>query len=530
MRRPLGISILGGLLVSQLLTLYTTPVVYLYLDRFRLWSKRPVAADLPRAAWLDAGADRMNTNMKSPMTTNSAAGENGIGDNGIDGKRVAGVSTGLTLVACGLTLVLGGCAVGPDYKKPELAVPAAYKENAGWQQAAPADAIKRGAWWEIFGDPILNDLEKQIEVSNQSLRQAEAQYRESAALVSSARSSLWPTVSASLSATRSGRYGNSGGGIVSGGTVISGSGETGNPGSSHPANSYSAAAVGDVGTRSLGRHPPSGRRERVERAGERGDARIDAAVAARAARDDVLPAAHRRRTETPARRHGRRIRAGAQADPESVQRRSRRARRRDPGRDAAQERAGAGDRPRPRAYAIRTRDRGPDRQDAGGFLVARAEADPGAASDSGRHAGDVARAPPRRGRRRAAGRGGERADRRRQSGLVSDAHPVGERRLPEFGMVAAARGAESLLVGRATACRNPVRRRRAARAVGRGGRGLRRRGGELSPDIALRVPERRGSTRRVAHPRKGSRRAGRSRQVGRTRARDRDQPVPSRAP
>ncbi len=134
--------------------------------------------------------------------------------------------------------MLSGCAVGPDYKKPELAVPAAYKENAGWQQAAPADAIRRGAWWEIFGDPILNDLEKQIDVSNQSLKQAEAQYRESAALVSSARSSFFPTVSASLSATRSGRYGTSGGGIVSGGTVISGSGETGNPGSSHPTNSY----------------------------------------------------------------------------------------------------------------------------------------------------------------------------------------------------------------------------------------------------------------------------------------------------
>jgi multidrug efflux pump len=39
MRRPLGISIVGGLLVSQLLTLYTTPVVYLYLDRFRLWCR-----------------------------------------------------------------------------------------------------------------------------------------------------------------------------------------------------------------------------------------------------------------------------------------------------------------------------------------------------------------------------------------------------------------------------------------------------------------------------------------------------------
>jgi len=39
MRRPLGLSIIGGLLVSQLLTLYTTPVIYLYLDRFRLWTQ-----------------------------------------------------------------------------------------------------------------------------------------------------------------------------------------------------------------------------------------------------------------------------------------------------------------------------------------------------------------------------------------------------------------------------------------------------------------------------------------------------------
>ena len=40
LRRPLGIAIVGGLIVSQLLTLYTTPVVYLYLDRFRLWVAR----------------------------------------------------------------------------------------------------------------------------------------------------------------------------------------------------------------------------------------------------------------------------------------------------------------------------------------------------------------------------------------------------------------------------------------------------------------------------------------------------------
>ena len=40
LRQPLGIAIVGGLILSQVLTLYTTPVVYLYLDRFRLWLRR----------------------------------------------------------------------------------------------------------------------------------------------------------------------------------------------------------------------------------------------------------------------------------------------------------------------------------------------------------------------------------------------------------------------------------------------------------------------------------------------------------
>ncbi len=50
LRQPLGIAIVGGLILSQLLTLYTTPVVYLYLDRFRLWSRRIFHKDLPAAA------------------------------------------------------------------------------------------------------------------------------------------------------------------------------------------------------------------------------------------------------------------------------------------------------------------------------------------------------------------------------------------------------------------------------------------------------------------------------------------------
>ena len=52
LRRPLGISIVGGLMVSQVLTLYTTPVIYLYLDRFRLWAQRRWRTGRPR---FDAG-------------------------------------------------------------------------------------------------------------------------------------------------------------------------------------------------------------------------------------------------------------------------------------------------------------------------------------------------------------------------------------------------------------------------------------------------------------------------------------------
>ncbi len=148
-----------------------------------------------------------------------------------------------TRTACALALatMLAGCAVGPDYKRPDVAGAAAYqgdayKEQAGWKPAQPADAIERGAWWEIFGDPVLDDLQKQIATSNQSLKQAEAQYRQASALVSGARASFWPTVSASLSGTRSGRYSNSSGGIVSGGTVIGG-GSSGGAGS-HITQSY----------------------------------------------------------------------------------------------------------------------------------------------------------------------------------------------------------------------------------------------------------------------------------------------------
>jgi NodT family efflux transporter outer membrane factor (OMF) lipoprotein len=94
--------------------------------------------------------------------------------------------------------------VGPQYKRPTAPVPTAYKELpadesqglAGWKQAQPSDAMARGKWWEIYNDPELNGLEERVNISNQNLLAAEAQFREARFAVRMARSNLFPTVSA----------------------------------------------------------------------------------------------------------------------------------------------------------------------------------------------------------------------------------------------------------------------------------------------------------------------------------------------
>jgi len=107
-------------------------------------------------------------------------------------------------------LLLSGCAVGPNYVRPSAEAPPAYKEAAGWIVAQPDDATPKGDWWTVFNDPVLNQLEGQVEISNQNLAAAEAAYREAVATVAEDRAALFPTVSLAGSATRS----KSGGGSV----------------------------------------------------------------------------------------------------------------------------------------------------------------------------------------------------------------------------------------------------------------------------------------------------------------------------
>ncbi|GGI55191.1 efflux transporter outer membrane subunit [Oxalicibacterium solurbis] len=105
--------------------------------------------------------------------------------------------------AAASALLLGACAVGPDYVRPEVAQPAAFKEANGWKTAQPNDAALRGNWWEFYGDPLLNSLQEQVNTSNLSLAQAEAAYRQALALVQSARSEYFPTVTGEFDVTRS---------------------------------------------------------------------------------------------------------------------------------------------------------------------------------------------------------------------------------------------------------------------------------------------------------------------------------------
>jgi NodT family efflux transporter outer membrane factor (OMF) lipoprotein len=111
-------------------------------------------------------------------------------------KRLA-----LAAISCG-AIALSGCrAVGPNYQRPAVPAPPAFKEappesfNAGgWRTAQPADAMIKGDWWTMFGDAQLNTLEPQVDTANQTLKQAQANYQAAVAQVAYYRAAKAPTV------------------------------------------------------------------------------------------------------------------------------------------------------------------------------------------------------------------------------------------------------------------------------------------------------------------------------------------------
>jgi NodT family efflux transporter outer membrane factor (OMF) lipoprotein len=105
------------------------------------------------------------------------------------------------------SLVCAGCSIGPKYRTPVVAqTPVAYKEFAGndqWKMATPSDTLMKGKWWEIFGDPQLNKLEELIDINNQNVKQAEAQFRQARALVAANHANYYPTIGSTPSITQS---------------------------------------------------------------------------------------------------------------------------------------------------------------------------------------------------------------------------------------------------------------------------------------------------------------------------------------
>jgi NodT family efflux transporter outer membrane factor (OMF) lipoprotein len=108
-------------------------------------------------------------------------------------------------VALSLALALAGCAVGPAYQPPAVQTPVAFKEGQDeWVKAVPADTLERGPWWQLFNDAELDQLEAQVDVSNQNVAAAVAAYAQARALVAQQRAALFPVVNLDGGANRSG--------------------------------------------------------------------------------------------------------------------------------------------------------------------------------------------------------------------------------------------------------------------------------------------------------------------------------------
>lgn len=115
------------------------------------------------------------------------------------------VATALIGAACALALT--ACAVGPNYHRPAAPPSAAFKAQHGWTPATPAQ-VANEQWWSIYDDPTLSSLEQQVNVSNENVKAAVATYYAAREVVTVDRSGFFPTISADLTATRSGGAGS----------------------------------------------------------------------------------------------------------------------------------------------------------------------------------------------------------------------------------------------------------------------------------------------------------------------------------
>jgi NodT family efflux transporter outer membrane factor (OMF) lipoprotein len=99
--------------------------------------------------------------------------------------------------------VLSGCAVGPDYQKPDAPIAQSWKAEPGWQTVNPRDAELKGTWWEIFGDADLNNLQQQALENGQTMIIAQSRVDQARAQANVANSAFFPRIGIQAGSSRS---------------------------------------------------------------------------------------------------------------------------------------------------------------------------------------------------------------------------------------------------------------------------------------------------------------------------------------
>ncbi len=164
MRQAMGVAVFAGMIGVTLFGLFLTPVFYVTLMKLGREEKTVVAPESKGPSLGSAGA-------------------------------TAGV-VALVLLLTMSSATAGLLTVGPDYKQPTNSIPAGYKavELGAWKEGKPLDNVPKGSWWEIFGDPDLNQLESQALTANQDIKAAFARVDQARAVARVARSELMPAV------------------------------------------------------------------------------------------------------------------------------------------------------------------------------------------------------------------------------------------------------------------------------------------------------------------------------------------------
>ncbi len=176
MRQAMGVAVFAGMIGVTLFGLFLTPVFYVTLMKLG----RRKGTVTPQAA---SGRPHGHT------------------------PGAAGAAIGLILLCAWLPVSrteAGLPAVGPDYQTPTNTVPATFKaaELGAWKEGRPLDAVPKGAWWKVFGDPVLDGLQEQALASNQDLKAALARVEQSRATARFARGELMPSLDANPSFRR----------------------------------------------------------------------------------------------------------------------------------------------------------------------------------------------------------------------------------------------------------------------------------------------------------------------------------------